>query len=143
MAVTTEITVSLDEIPYRTTADNGRHLFYIDEPISSGGGDTAPDPMEMLLASLGSCSLITMKMYATRKEWLIRSMKMKLAIYTERTPDGQRSVIHRHIIIDGDLDEQQRERIVHISKQCPVARVLSGSVSIETEIEPINHLDSE
>ncbi|GAB1429221.1 OsmC family protein [Ignavibacteria bacterium] len=134
----TEITVSLGETPYLTTADNGRHIFYIDEPLSAGGGDTAPDPMEMLLASLGSCSLITMKMYATRKEWLIRSMKMKLSISTERTADGQRSVIHRHIIIDGDLDEQQRERIVHISKQCPVARVLSGNVNIETEIEPAN-----
>ncbi len=128
------ITVYLENTPYRTAAHNGRHTVYFDEPIDAGGGDTAPDPTEMLLASLGSCSLITMLMYASRKGWKIRSARVELSEKAERTPEGWNTVIQRQIFLEGELDESQQERLLHISKRCPVAQMLTGSIAIETNL---------
>lgn len=130
------VVVALEETPYRAVATAGRHVIMFDEPESLGGGGTAPEPSDALLAALGSCSLITMKMYAARKNWDLQTAAMELSKTTERTPDGQRAVIRRLITLGGNLTDEQRERLMQIAMQCPVARLLTGEVVIESELAP-------
>lgn len=106
----------------------GSHTVRFDEPAETEGGtDTGPPPTRMLLAALGACEAITLKMYAARKGWTLRDVRVTL---DGATQEGV-YVIRRHVEIDGDLDEAQRTRLHEIVNRCPVQRVLTGEVRID------------
>ena len=101
-----------------------------DEPPEIGGDDTGPTPFEYILAGLGSCKAITLQMYAERKGWALESVSVDLRY--ENQENGYR--IYADLTVEGDLDEQQRERLREISDRCPVQRLLSEPVHIETHL---------
>ena len=105
----------------------GSHVVRIDEPVESGGTDTGPTPREMLLAALGACEAITLRMYATRKGWALRDAKVRL---TASTVEGV-YVIKRQLTLEGDLDDEQRARLQEIANRCPVQKVITGDVRVE------------
>jgi putative redox protein len=106
----------------------GAHLLRLDEPASApGGGDTGATPTEVLLAALGACEAITLKMYAGRKGWALRDVRVQL---NGATVDGV-FVIRRHLEIDGALDAAQRGRLHEIANRCPVHRILMGEVRVD------------
>ncbi|TVQ66867.1 MAG: OsmC family peroxiredoxin [Balneolaceae bacterium] len=121
---------------YKTIMHAGRHELIADEPQELGGADTGPDPYDYLLMSLGSCSVITMRMYAERKKWPLEDVYIEMRHYkTEAEEDGKsvnRDVIEKEITLVGELDDQQTERIIEISKRCPVHRTLLNSAEILT-----------
>jgi putative redox protein len=132
--------IHLGEKNYRTVMHAGRHELISDEPIHSGGEDQGPDPYDYLLMSLGSCSVITMKMYADRKKWPIEELFIEMLHYKKEIQgdDGKpekQDVIEKEVIIKGDLTEEQIERLVEISKKCPVHKTLMKSVEIVTRSE--------
>ncbi|TAJ45952.1 MAG: OsmC family peroxiredoxin [Chitinophagaceae bacterium] len=123
-------TASIASIAYRVEIRNGRHELTADEPLNLGGGDTGPTPDELLEAALASCTAITLRMYANRKEWPVT--EINVAVYLERKDD--KTIFTRNIQIEGTIDEAQKERLLQIAKACPVSKTLSGSIDIKTQI---------
>lgn len=123
-------TASIATTKYRVELDNGRHLFGADEPVEKDGQDTAPAPDELLEASLASCTAITLRMYADRKQWNLDGVEVEVTL--ERV-EGK-TVFTRNITFKGNLDNEQKERLLQIAKLCPVSKTLSGSIEINTSI---------
>lgn len=129
--------IYLGDKNYRTVMHAGRHELISDEPINSGGKDLGPDPYDYLLMSLGSCSVITMKMYADRKKWPIEELFVEMQHYkkeveVEGKGSEKRDVIEKEVIVKGELTDEQVERLVEISKKCPVHKTLMNSIDIVT-----------
>lgn len=129
----TQITAvtELDRSHYKTKIYSGGHFIYSDEPNDLGGTDEGMAPGALLLASLGSCTAITIRMYADRKGIDVEQIKIELAICKEEemTP-GTR--ITRQITLVGDLTAEDRERLLVIADKCPVHKMLSNPIKIET-----------
>lgn len=122
------------------TITAGRHAFLADEPVGSGGEDRGPDPYDLLLASLGACTSMTLRMYADRKGWPLEGVEVALSharVHADDCTDcgdatGQIDRIDRRIRLAGPLDERQRARLLEIADRCPVHRTLTGTIVIVT-----------
>lgn len=116
------------------------HSLIADEPKKMGGDDLGPSPYEFLLASLGSCTAMTMQMYARNKKWPLEKIKITLSHKKEEhTSDDMLKkqkidVIERNIVVEGDLDQKQQSRLLEIADRCPVHRTLKNSPKIETKL---------
>ena len=106
----------------------GAHRLRLDEPLTTPGGtDTGAEPPEVLLAALGACETITLRMYAARKGWPLADVRVRLNATTENGV----FVIRRHLEIEGVLDEAQQARLREIANRCPVHRILMNEVRVE------------
>ncbi len=122
--------------PYTQAVRAGAHLLTADEPEKAGGADRGPNPHRFLLAALGSCTSITLRMYAGRKEWDIGRISVALRIGpVERGNPGAGQRIERRITVDGPLTAEQRGKLLEIAEKCPVHRTLSGPVEIATALD--------
>ena len=119
---------------YRVEIDvgaDGEHHIVADEPGSLGGENDGPDPFGLLYAALASCVLITIRMYATRKEWPLESAELR--IFPKRVPPGPLESARLELVLHGaGLTPEHRERIVQVAGKCPVHRTLESPVHIET-----------
>ena len=128
---------------YKTVMTAGNHELISDEPEKVGGKDLGPDPYDYLLMSLGSCSVITMRMYAERKEWPVEDIYIELRHFKDHAedcedcddPKARIDKIEKEIIIKGDLSDDQIERLLEISKKCPVHRTLLNDIEIKSTVE--------
>lgn len=119
---------------------NGRHTTLADEPKAVGGNDVGPGPYEFLLMALGSCTSMTLQMYAGRKKWPLAQVVVRLRhakVYAEdcencEKPTAKIDRIEREIEVIGALDAEQRSRLLEIANQCPVHRTLSSKIDIKT-----------
>lgn len=117
---------------YVVGINSANHQWTSDEPVPAGGKDRGPSPYELLLSSLASCTLITLRMYANRKQWNLQSAKVSINFTFEDIEGVRESKIKRNLILIGDLSEEQKERLLYIAKVCPVAKILAGQVTIDT-----------
>jgi uncharacterized OsmC-like protein len=132
-----EVIVSSDGY-LKQRIEAGNHTFSSDEPRSAGGSDSGPDPYSLLMSALGACTAMTIQMYAHRKQWSLEKVKVRLKhsrIYAEDCEScdnkrGSLDQIQRHISLVGELNEEQRARLLEIAKRCPVHRTLTSRVSI-------------
>jgi putative redox protein len=125
-SVHTEIT----ESQYQTQVTNGKHSIIADEPPEVGGSDTGLSPFELLLSSLGSCTAITLRMYANRKQWKISKIDVDLELF--KVEGG--TLIKRSLRFEGELTNEQKKRLEQIADLCPVHKMLVGNMMIETTI---------
>lgn len=123
-------TASIASTHYRVKLQNGRHEFSVDEPKDMGGEDTGPAPDELLEASLASCTAITLRMYADRKKWPVA--EIMVTVILERKDN--KTIFSRKIVINGTVDEGQRQRLLEIAKACPVSKTLLGEIEINSHI---------
>ncbi|MDZ7748349.1 MAG: OsmC family protein [Halofilum sp. (in: g-proteobacteria)] len=118
----------------------GGHRLAADEPEAAGGSDTGPGPYDYLLAGLGACTSMTLRMYARHKGIALGRVAVTLRhdrVHADDCADcehreGHIDRIERHIRLSGDLDERQRERLLQIADRCPVHRTLTGVIEIRT-----------
>lgn len=131
------------DVKYKTTLTAGRHELISDEPAEVGGKDEGPDPYDYLLMSLGSCTAITLRMYAERKQWPVDDIYIELRHFKDHAEDcedcDEKSAridkIEKEIMIAGDLNGDQLDKMLEISKKCPVNRTLLGSIEMHATIE--------
>lgn len=117
----------------------GRHQLIADEPLPVGD-DSGPNPYDLVLAGLGACTSMTVRMYANRKGWPLQQVRVALRhsrIHAKdcadcETTKGMIDHIDREIELVGDLDDAQRERLMGIAERCPVHQTLTSSVHITT-----------
>jgi len=133
---TTHISASavLEGTPYRTRIALRGHTLVADEPLDHGGLDEGPRPHELLCASLAACTLITLRMYADRKGWTLRSLSVELEHDRTAAAATVATIIRMRLHAEGDLDDAQRARLVQIAQLCPVHKTLQHPIQIETTL---------
>src|SRR5947208_11994787 len=99
------------EAGYAQTVTASQHQFASDEPVKRGGADTGPSPFELLLAALGACTAITLRMYSERKQWNLGSIDIKLRLLK----DAESQRIERTIHVSGALDAEQKLKLLEIA----------------------------
>ena len=135
-----EVTVVGGETGYTQQVEVGPHRLTADEPAEFGGSATGPSPYEYLLVALGSCTSMTLRMYADRKGIPLKGVTVRLRhdkIHAKdceecETRIGKVDCIEREIELEGDLDDAARERLLQIADKCPVHRTLTREVVIRT-----------
>jgi putative redox protein len=134
--------VTCTEDGYRTEVTAGRHTLVADEPEDVGGTDAGPSPYDLLLSALGTCTGMTLRMYADRKEWPLEEAIVRLSHEKIHAKDcehcdsqeGRVDHIDREIEVTGDLTPEQRERLLEIANKCPVHRTLHGEIHVASSL---------
>jgi uncharacterized OsmC-like protein/pimeloyl-ACP methyl ester carboxylesterase len=138
-----EVTVHIGRDHYYADIYAAGHTLAADESMAAGGGDQAPSPYELLAAALGACTVITLRMYADRKQWPLEEVQVRLRhekVYAsdcagcENTP-AKLDHIDRAITLVGELDAGQRQRLLEIADKCPVHKTLQERVRVTTRLE--------
>jgi uncharacterized OsmC-like protein len=137
----TDVIVRGDAAGFAQEIHVGPHRLAADEPIDVGGKDTGPSPYDLLLAALGSCTSMTVAMYARLKKWPLESVIVNLRhakIHAAdcrdcETKEGKIDRIEREIHLVGNLDAEQQKRLLEIADKCPVHRTLKSEIDIQTK----------
>jgi putative redox protein len=110
---------------YANQVEAAGHSLICDEPVAQGGANAGPQPFEYVLAGLGACTTMTLRMYADRKGWALRRASVVVTM-----PEPAKLV--RTVTLEGDLDDEQRTRLLAIAEHCPVHKFLKAEKTIET-----------
>ena len=121
---------------------DGEHVLLADEPRNAGGDDRGPSPYGLLLMALGACTSMTLRLYAARKGWPVERVKVRLRHFRDyaadcedcEDKDAKMERIERVIDFEGELDDEQRTRLLQIAEKCPVHRTLEARVKIDSRL---------
>jgi putative redox protein len=135
MSKTPEVRAVLGETRYVVTLSDGTHEWFGDEPLEAGGANRGPTAHQLLLSALGTCTAITLRMYADRKGWPLAGVTVDLAFNPDGPPaPGGGAEIRRRVTLRGELSAEQRERLLQIANACPINKVLNGEIRTATSL---------
>jgi len=137
-----DVSVRSEEFRYVQEISVGPHVIKADEPTDAGGRDAGPNPYELLLAALGACTSMTLRMYAERKQWPLQEVRVHLAhskIHAKDCTECDTAFrlvdqIEMEISLAGNLSQEQRVRLIEIANKCPVHRTLTSPIQIRTQL---------
>jgi len=115
---------------YKTLVTSSTNQLIADEPFDEGGTDLGFSPYELLAGALASCTSITLRMYADRKEWNIDELKVEVQFLRDGATNSAK--FQRSITYVGQLEQNQADRLISIANACPVHKTLNGTIEIET-----------
>jgi len=121
---------SIGQANYATAISTGRHTLAADEGAALGGKDTGPAPYDLLASALGACTVITLRMYAERKQWPVTAVHADIHFIR----DGDKQHIDRVLTIDGAVDDEQKKRLAEVAERTPVTLTLKGGLAIRTTL---------
>jgi putative redox protein len=128
-SVTSTIKQDLYRIEIESPSGN---VVISDEPLEMGGKDLGFSPTELLASSLAACTSATLRMYADQKGWDLQEVKLEIDL--DRDEKANKTVINRKMQLFGNLDEKQRERLFKVANACPVHKILTNPIEINTEV---------
>jgi putative redox protein len=136
------VVVSGPATGFRTEVEVGGHHLVVDEPTAVGGTDGGPTPYEMLLAGLGACTAMTLRLYADRRKWPLERALISLRhrkVHAQdcidcETKPAKMDVVDRIITLEGSLTEEQRARLLEIAERCPVQQTLGSKIQVNTKL---------
>ena len=140
--MTRNVKVNSSSLAYVQNISIGPHELLADEPPEAGGADAGPNPYELVMAALGACTSMTVRMYAERRNWPLEKVQVDLTFSRLHAADcddcsrkkGIVNRIEKRITFTGDLSEIQRERLLHMANNCPVHRILARTIEISSTL---------
>lgn len=128
---------------YQQAVTVGQHHLIADEPASLGGDDGGPAPFDFIMAGLGACTSMTLRMYAERKGLPLDQVSVTLHHEKIEVDGKPRDCIRRDIVLEGELSDEQRRRLLEIANKCPVHRALSQAFVLDCALinQPITPQD--
>jgi len=126
----THVQAIIKKEPYTTSIQTEELTFLADEPLALGGLNLGPTPKDLLAGALASCTTITLRMYADRKEWPLEKVLVDVTIDTDTTP-GQTKFIKKIELVGAGLTDEMKMRLLQIADKCPVHKILTQPITIE------------
>lgn len=127
-----KIIASIGAELYKTEIQSETNFIISDEPESNGGKDLGFAPKELLASSLAACTCITLRMYANRKGWDLTDVKVEVTFETDSVENKFK--IMRNIQLFGNLENDQKKRLINIADKCPIHKILTNPIEITTEL---------
>ncbi len=115
---------------YQFRVHAGRHTLIADVGHELQGDDSGPDPHQLIEAALAVCTAQTLAMYAERKQWPLQGVHV--AVQVDSTAGGNR--FQRRIELNGELSDEQRQRLLEIANKCPIHRILTGAITVQSDL---------
>lgn len=119
---------------FQQSVTAGDHHFWADEPKDMGGEDTGPAPFDFLMAGLGACTSMTLRMYAKHKKLALHKVEVTLTYSKQEIEGKSRDHIQREIVLEGELSEEEREKLLVIANKCPVHKALEGNLVVSSKL---------
>ncbi|SCX91675.1 OsmC family protein [Flavobacterium caeni] len=129
----TNVTAATGKERYKTQIKTDHHTLIVDEPLEVGGANLGPKPSDLLAASLASCTAITLRMYADRKGWDLQETMVNVTL--ENHALEGRADFKMDIRLFGNLDTEQRAKLLEIAGKCPIHRILKNEIDIQTVLK--------
>ncbi len=123
---------SIGQEKYQCTITWRNGQFIADEPVKNGGKDTGPDPYTLLLSSLVSCTLVTLRMYIDYKGWDIPAIVVNANLFQTKQGEEANTFIDRDISFPEPVDKEKKDRLQEIAKNCPISKILEGNLKVRT-----------
>lgn len=141
---TPEVHVQGSAAGFAQSIDVGGHHLLADEPTAAGGTDTGPSPYNLLAASLGACTSMTIAYFARKRQWPLEWVSVRVRhgkVHAEdcatcETKEGRIDRLERTIELRGTLTPEQRQELLRIADRCPVHRTLTSEIDIQTSLTP-------
>ncbi|HCZ34750.1 MAG TPA: osmotically inducible protein OsmC [Cytophagales bacterium] len=128
-----KVSSSIKNEPYKIEIKSlTGNVVIADEPVDKGGKDIGFSPKELLASALAACTSATVRMYADRKQWPLDEVKIDIDL--ERDEVANKTVINRKVQFIGNLDEEQRKRLLAVANACPVHKILTNPIEINTSM---------
>ena len=134
MPATPFVKTVLGDTPYIVSfSDDLGHTWTADEPTEVGGGNTATSPDRLILAGLGACTAITLRMVAARRQIPLTGVEVELQLNPDGKPEAGNDIV-RKILLQGELSDAERAQLLKVANACPMHKLLTGEIRVHTEL---------